>query len=186
MISFDYLRSARPDLLVRIMEFRIPSRLQSGVAAVIVATAFVGGAWGIESCRLAAALNVEAEYRQNFERSRADVARADVYFDRVKNLVALDKRLRDVVLSGNVTARRLAQIGNALPSTVWLSSISHDGQGLSIEGTAPDMATVGRVLSDLNEIRGVRDPKLLDASAEADPKSAREVKFTVRAEGALP
>lgn len=184
MISFDYLHSARPDIIVRILEFRIPSRLQSAIAALAGSIVIAGGAWGIESYRLSAALTVETTYQANYERSETALARENVYFDRVKNLVALDKRLRDITASGNVTARRLAQIGNALPQKAWLSSISRDGDGLLLEGGASDMASVGRVLSALTNAHGISNPTLVDASA--DSRADGTVKFTVHADGAIP
>lgn len=176
--SFDYLRSARPLLPRRIIEFRIPHHLHGAVAALVTALAVVWGAWFIESARLSEALRTQAQYEQRFQNSEAAVRRANVYYTRVSNLVSLDTRVRDIVSSGDYNAQQIAAIGNAIPTRAWLTSITRDGHDIILDGDARGLAALGEVFRSLAGNRTARTPVLV--KAEAVTVNGADQRYTVR------
>ena len=183
MISFDYLRPARPELLARLMEIRIHRRLYAPAATLLCALFAVCAAWGIEAYRLTAAIRVESAYDRQFERSRRDVAQADIYFDRVRDLVTADEQVRDIVASGIARAERLAGIADAMPERAWLTAISNDGSGLLLQGESTNLQELSRFLSALTHVEGIRNPSLVNAQVDTGARNGRLVKYTLRIDG---
>lgn len=62
-------------------------------------------------------------------------------------LIAEDRRLRDIRLSGSVVAGRLAMLGNLLPGTASVDSVRATADGFSIKGKALTIDAVGSALS---------------------------------------
>lgn len=182
-MRFDYLHSARPLLLQRLLELRIPERFHNASFALCGALAVIGGAWGIESYRLQQAIQVQTIYRHQYEAATADLKRANVYYDRVRSLVALDLRVRRIASSGDADARTLAEIANELPQHAWLTGISHDATGLSLEGRAKDLSAVSSVMRGLMRARDLRSPMLQSASLDEDPDGEGAMKYTIHVDG---
>ena len=67
----------------------------------------------------------------------------------VNELLETDRRLRAVRASGTLAAMRLAQIGNAVPRGVWLSSVEPSPAGLDVDGEAVSVGALNRILSNL-------------------------------------
>lgn len=187
MTSFDYLHSHHAHALARLLDLRIPHRLQPAFIGLFAAAAFVGSAWGIEAYRLSAAKEVESEYSVRYERSRAALAAANLYYGRVKDIVEVDERLREVAASGDEDALRLAAVANALPAQAWLTSIGHDDSGVLLDGGAKDLRVVADFENALAHAPGVRDPLLVAAgSDDAAERGTSGVNFTLRLQAETP
>lgn len=182
MISFDYMRSARPHWLQRVLELRIPEHLQSAVIAVIASSLMVAGAWGIETYRLSEARSMEREYRQRFEVSRQALQKTKVFYDQVQALVTLDQRVRAIVASGDADARSLAEIANNLPGHAWLTSINNDSIGIALEGRADSLEVVSRVLRGLLRARDLRNPTLTSAQVVPNADNTSIIKYAMHVE----
>ncbi|MGZ3499198.1 MAG: PilN domain-containing protein [Vulcanimicrobiaceae bacterium] len=165
MTAFDYLHAPRPAVVRKMLEARVPERLHNPLLALGLAIAVVVGAWGIESYRLQSAVRLEERYQQRFDQSRRELARTKVFYSRLQRLVALDKQIAAIVRSGDDDARRLAEIANRLPERAWLTSISRDATGISLEGRAENLRVVSRTMGALAQSRVLRNPVLLDASS---------------------
>jgi Tfp pilus assembly protein PilN len=183
-MRFDYLHSARPLFVTRLLETRIPERLQSAVFALTGAVCIVGGAWAIDAYRLTQALRIEAVYQQRFEVTQAQLRRTNVYYDRVRTLVDLDKQVRHIAESGDADARMLAEIANDLPEHAWLTGISHDDTGLALEGRAKNLQVVSNVLSGLMHARHLHSPQLVSAAEEEAHGQDRGMKYEIHVDGA--
>jgi Tfp pilus assembly protein PilN len=184
MISFDYLHSARPDWLQKVQELRIPERLHAPLFALFCVIAALAGAWTIEKHRLTDAQDVEAAYRSRFELSEQSVKKTKIYYDRVIALVSLDRRLREIVNSGDADSRHLAEIANKLPPHAWLMQITRDDTGISLEGRAANLAVVSGVLRSLMGAAGLHDPSLISAQTMSGPANSSFVKYVVHVDGA--
>lgn len=146
MIRFDFLHSAQPSALRQLREMRVPRRLYSVVTALIGAVLIVCGVWLIESYRLRAALSMESHYAERLASSRVALATVHLKYRHLRELIALDARIREIRGSGNRTAEQLAQIGNRLPAHVWLTAIDSDN-GLLIDGETTGLAALSQAVS---------------------------------------
>ena len=183
LISFDYLHSARPELLHRLLEIRIPVRLQGPLWAICGALVFVLGAWSIEAYRLNASLGIEATYQREYEISRRDLARTNVYYDHIRSLVTLDKRVRAITTSGDDDALRLAEIANSMPQQAWLTAISRDDTGITLDGNAQDLTAISRTVQGLAHARDLRDPTLISAARVSNTTTDETIKYTLHVKG---
>lgn len=182
MISFDYLRSARPELLRRLLEIRIPVRLHGALWAICGALLFVLGAWSIEACRLKASLGIEATYQREYEISRRDLTKTNVYFDHIRSLVTLDKHVHAITASGDYDARRLAEIANSMPQQAWLTAISRDDTGITLDGNAQDLTAISRTVQGLAHARDLRNPTLVSAARASNTTTDETIKYTLHVE----
>lgn len=177
MSSFDYLHGPRTHMLQKLFELRVPERLHIPLLALCASLAATGGGWSIEAYRLSCALAAEHRYETALLESTREVARADVYARRVSDLVEVDRRVRGIVRSGPAHAAQLAEIGNALPSHAWLTSVDRDTTGITLQGQTRDLTTLAAVLESLSHLRGARVPMLVDAAA-----SSHRITYEIRLE----
>jgi hypothetical protein len=184
LVRFDYLHSARPVLLQRILEIRIPERVHGALFAVGASAAVIAGAYGIEAYRLREALNVQTVYQQRYDDAQRLVKGANVYYDRVRAIVALDRRVRDIAASGDADARMLAEIANRLPRHAWLTGISHDGSGIALQGHAKDLSVLSSVMRGLMQTKALRSPALVSASSEKGQRQGDGLKYEIHVDGA--
>jgi hypothetical protein len=184
MTSFDYLHSTRPAWLRRALEFHIPERMQAAVLAVVCAIGVSSAACAIERVRLSDALRLEGAYRQKFETSQSAMQKTKVHYARVRALVALDREVREIAASGNVDARTLAAIGNALPARAWLVSITHDRDGIMLEGRAPNFGVIAEVLRSLISAHEFLSPMLVSAQAVSETANRNAIKYVIHMEPA--
>jgi hypothetical protein len=173
IVRFDYLHSARPMLVTRMFELRVPARLHNAFYAVAGAVIVVAGAWGIEAYRLREALKVQTVYQQRSDEIREQLRATNLYYDRVRAVASLDRRVRRIAASGDEDARTLAEIANRLPAHAWLTSISRDESGLSLQGHAKNLEILGNVIRGLMQAQRLRHPRLMNALA--DKEQGREV-----------
>lgn len=171
-------------LLARLLEVRIPERFYSALLALAAAVIVVAGAWIIESYRLRDALSVQAVYQQRFDRTQEQLRAANVYNDRVRAVVALDRRVRGIAASGDADARTLAEIANRLPQHAWLTAISHDETGLTLEGRAKNLAVLGGVIHELMRAKHLHSPTLVSAIAEKPQGEDAAMKYEIHVDGA--
>lgn len=185
-MQFDYLHSARPLLLRRIVETRIPERFQTALLALIGSAAVIAGAWGIDAFRLREALRIEAVYQQRHDETARALHRTNVYYGRVKALVDLDRRVRTIAASGDTNAGTLAEIANVLPEHAWLTGISRDDTGLSLEGRAKDLAVLSAVMSGLMHAKHLGSPALVSAVLDRELGQETAMRYEIRIGGTAP
>lgn len=182
MISFDFSRSAPPEFVRRVLEFRIGERYHAVLTALAGVIIAVLGACGIESHRLHESLLVQAVYQQRYDESARALKQSNVYEERVKRLVALALRIRTIRMSGYADARRLAEIANNLPHHAWLTAIAYDGDTISLEGHTKDLRVLSDVIRGLNRAKHLRNPSLSSALAVSEPGQRGTIKYVLRIE----
>lgn len=181
MSGFDFLHSSR-GLRLRQLNVSLPRRLQAPAFALACALLIVCSAWAIERARLQHAQHVEAVYRNRFERSERGVKRTHLYYNHVARLVALDRRVRAIVASGDADALRLAEIADALPERVSLTSIARAGSVIDLEGEAQDFRIVGAAIRALARVSRARNPGLRSITETSADARERRVKYAIRLE----
>lgn len=185
-MRFDYLHSARPWLLQRMFEIRIPERYHNALFAVAGSVIVIAGAWSIDSYRLRQALQVESVYQQRYDETDRALKETNLYYARVRALVDLDRRVRSIASSGDADARTLAEIANRLPAHAWLTGISHDATGLALDGRAKDLAVLSGVMQGLMHAKHLRSPTLVSAALDKVRGRASTMKYEIHIDGALP
>lgn len=183
-MRFDYVHSARPVFLQTLLEVRVPERLHNALLALIGAVVVIGGAWGIDAYRLREALRVESVYQQRYDDSARRLQQTHVYYDRVKALVDLDRRVRSIAASGDADARVLAEIANRLPAHAWLTGISHDGTGMALDGRAKDLGVLSGVMHGLMQARHLHSPTLVSAVLDKVHGHDAAMKYEIHIDGA--
>jgi Tfp pilus assembly protein PilN len=184
MNSFDYLRSARPLWLQRLVALHLAREVRMPCFALACALLTLCAAWGIERARLRDAQRTEMLYRERLESSERRAKATHLYYDRVAKLVSLDRLVRAIVASGDTEARRLAEIANALPARLSLTSIARAGSAIDLEGEAQDLRAVGAAVRALEHARTVRHPALTAVTAVSEKMRDKRVKYAIRAEAA--
>ena len=174
-MTFDYIRSVRPRLITQLFEFRLPERLHAPASALLCAVLCVSGAWTIESRRLADARTTQTQAQRRYDEVRLETSRANLFYRRICDLVALDQRVREVSTSGDLAARRLTEIANAVPANVWLTSIAWEGSDVELEGGSKNLSVLSGIFQRLGHGRSVTNPTLV--RAQQDP-NANAMPFT--------
>lgn len=182
-MRFDYLHSARPLFLQRILELRIPERFHTPLFALLGSVVIVAGAWGIESVRLREALKVQSVYELQYDGAQRRLKDSNLYYERVEKLVDLDRHVRRIAISGDTDARVLAEIANQLPQHAWLTGISHDTTGLALAGRAKDLQVLSAVMRGLMHAKDLRSPMLESAQFDKEPGSDGAMKYSIHVDG---
>jgi hypothetical protein len=186
MISFDFSRSAPPELLRRISELRIPERYHAALMTIAGVILAIAGGWAIESHRLHEIVALHAAYQQRYDESARALKRTNLYEDRVKRLIALAAKIRSVRASGYSDARRLAEIANSLPRHAWLTSIAYDGDAIALEGRTQDLHVLSKVIRALSHTGHLKNPTLSSAMVLAEPPQKKAIKYVLRVESSGP
>jgi hypothetical protein len=147
VIRFDYLHDPPSRLWGTIRTARLPRRLHNLTVAFAAVAVLLGGAAAIERGRVREAQRVRAEAQDRFERSRADLERFRLQWRQIDDLIAEDRRLREIRLSGSRVAERLAAIGDRFPNGVSIDSLRAAGEEYAVKGKAPTIDAVSGVLS---------------------------------------
>jgi hypothetical protein len=145
VISFDYLRDARPEWIERLRSARLPRQLHASARALLAVAVVIVTTFGIDTWRLHLALSMERAAEARFDRTKAALAARQLAWQQLDALIAQDRRLGEIRRSGSVMAARLARTGNLLPTGTWLASMSATA-GVSLEGSATNLAAVGSAL----------------------------------------
>lgn len=147
MIRFDYLHDPPSRLWGTVRSVRLPRRFHNVVAALAAVAVLAGGAAAIERGRVREAQGVRALAQARFERSRADLERFRLQWREIDALIAEDRRLREIRLSGPRVAARVAAIGDYFSGGVTLDSVRASGEQYEVKGKAPTIDEVSGVLS---------------------------------------
>jgi Tfp pilus assembly protein PilN len=131
-------------------------------------------------------LRIEAVYQERFDETDRALKRTNVYYDRVKALVDLDRRVHDIAASGDADARTLAEIANRLPQHAWLTGISHDAGGLALDGRAKDLGVVSGVMQGLMRAKHLHSPTLISATADKEHGHYAGMKYEIHVGGNAP
>lgn len=185
-MRFDYLHSPRPVLVDRLFEFRIPERFRCALCALAAALAAICGACVIEAYRLREAIRVEGVYRERWTQAERALRRTHVYYNEVRGLVELDRRVRHIKSSGNANARTLAEIADDLPAHAWLTGISRDAGGFALAGQARGLSVLSGVMHGLMHAKRLRNPTLVNASADQQSGQDATMKYEIHVEDAVP
>lgn len=146
MIRFDYLHDPPSRLWGTIRTARLPRRFHNVTAAVVSAVLLVAGAAAIEHDRVNEARRVRSEAQARFARSRADLERFRLQWREIDGLIAEERHLREIRLSGSRVAERLAAIGDVFPNGVNVDSLSTNGADYAVKGKAPTIVAVSGIL----------------------------------------
>jgi Tfp pilus assembly protein PilN len=177
---FDYLHDAPPDIVDRIRTYRLPRRLRSAAITLGVLACVLLTMTAVERARIGAAIALERQASGHVEAQRAALARAQLQWRDVDRLIAADRQLRRIRLSGSVISARLAAIANELPRRVWLSSIAPAASGWSIQGDALDVPALDTALANLIATPSLGNPRLVRMTSQARLAAAPVVSFEVR------
>ncbi len=160
-MRFDFLNDAPPHALERLRGARVPAHLHVPLSAVLTAILVVGAWATLERHWVGVAMRQDAIATERLNDARAAWKATALARTDVDRLLALDRRLREVRLSGSKLAARFAAIANRLPEGAWLTSLSRDANGVQIDGRARTIVPVAAAIAELRAQRPSRPPLLL-------------------------
>lgn len=167
----------------RLLDVRLPDELKGAFFAIVSASAIISVAWGIESYRLRMSLAIEAQYESTYARSRLQLAQTKVLFANVSRLAGLAQQVHAIQLSGDDEAKQLAEIGNRLPSHVWLTSLVDDGTAMSLSGRAADLGSLSRTVARLSRLSEGYSATLISATGDGPGHDVSTLRYELRVEG---
>jgi Tfp pilus assembly protein PilN len=177
-MRFDFLHDPPPAVFERVRSLRIARHLYAVSAACCVLLVFAPCAYGIEALRVDRALGDRRQAQEQFDASTAALAAAKIASQNLDDLIALDRRLRSIRSSGAILASRAADIGNSMPHSIALSSLSVTADGYSIQGRALSMTGLRMALTDLSSVARFSAGKLVRVRRESsEPASAMTFEF---------
>lgn len=149
MTSFNFLRDPLHPALEKALQLRLPpSWYSTAIAVALVAlTTIAGGAVEIYRLQNAEVSLHRAEVR--FENSRQSLSQQRLQWNRVDRLVAEDRRLRGMRLSGPIAASQIAAAGNALPDDAWLTTMAAGSGGMDVKGEASGLVALQTALENV-------------------------------------
>lgn len=165
-MRFDYLHDAVPDGLRELRALRLPRRLHTIAAALLTTAVVVAFGSGIETIRLAQARALESQLQLRFDTTRGKLQSAQLAWQQLDELIARDRRLRDIRLSGTVVAQRLVRIGNVFPKRAWLTSMSAAASTYTLKGYALDLPVFANALQGLVNSAQIGQPKSIRISRD--------------------
>jgi len=179
MTSFDYLRNG-PSLREVLSAYRLPSYLGAPIRALLYSVVFAGVVWGGETVRLQRAVQDENIRARVYAEHVRALNQAKIYERHVKALTDLDSRVRSIAGSGTATARRLAEIARVLPRDVWLTAITPDGTGLSIDGRTQGLSGLSNTLLHFAADPVVGQPTLTGTEIAQDTIGPLGLRFSLQ------
>ena len=182
MMRFDYLHDAPPDIVERIAGFRVPAELRTPFAALLTACLVVLAWWSLERHWIAEAMREEAVATSRLEQSRAAFDATRLNRANVEQLLALDRSLRQIRLSGAMLSAQLADIGNHVPRQAWLTSIDRADGGFELQGRAAGLSVLSKTVADLMSSKIAFSLALVHAATEERSNGAL-IAFTLRVTG---
>lgn len=161
-MRFDFLHDGPPLAIERFRAFVIPEYLRLPLGALITAILVVAAWHGLERGWITRARHEDRIAQERLQDMRAAFAATNLERRNIEQLLVLDRRLREIRLSGTRVSRQFAALANALPSKTWLTSIAPDGNGVLVEGRSEGLqvlATTIQALAPLSPalVRAVRD-----------------------------
>ena len=166
MIRFDFLHDSRPELVDAVRSARLPRRLHNVAVAIGAIVLSIATAAAIERVRCADAHNSEERAQARFEASRAELNKMQLQWQQLDALIAQDRKLRAIRLSGPAAAARIAILGNVMVDGAWLTSLTADRERYDLKGRAVNVAVFGNVLARVVTGGGVEHPDRVTVSRE--------------------
>ncbi len=165
MIRFDFLHDPTPAFVDSLRRVRLPRRLYPAALAGAAVVAALAAADGAEVFREHAAQALEQRAETRFERSRIALTHARLHWQHLDQLIALDRRLREIRISGSIAARRIARVGNAFPQRAWVTSMAAGAMpAYDVKGFADGLTSVEDLLANLARDRAAGRPRALQVS----------------------
>ena len=156
----------------QVARIRLNSHMRVPVAALCGSLVLLAGAGLIEKAHYVQSARVEQSYRQRFELSEARLRAVNILYRHVLAIAALDSEIRSITDSGDADARRLEDIANKMPSHTWLTAITHDANGVVLDGKTRDLGSLSDLLRGLMRLRRASNPVLRSAVVtDGSPKT---------------
>ena len=185
MTRFNYLGQSLPGVVDRVRGTVIPEHLRTPLCALVTSILAVGVWCAIEGT-LQRHADVEVRVaQQRLTTTRETLAKLRIEKKNVDTVLALDRQLRDIRLSGSILSSQLVDIANRMPAHAWLVSLDRGPKSLDIAGIAPDLQTLSGTVSGLNGSRAFPNPTLVRATKDERGNAPAFISFEVRA-GAEP
>lgn len=166
MMRFDYLHDAPPEAIERVRGLRIATSLRWPLAVFGAIVVTHAAASAIFALGTAEARVTEREAAHRLEASTAALARVRLTRVRVDELVALDRRMREIRSSGSRVSARLADIANHVPAHAWLTTLARTPDGFEIVGKSSGLPALGATMSSLMTSSSIAAPTLVRAGGE--------------------
>ena len=166
MTSFNFLRDPLHPALEKTLQLRLPPSWYSTVVAAALVALTIIASLAVEIYRLQ---NAEASLHRaevRFESSRESLSRERLQWNRVDRLVAEDRRLRALRLSGPIAASRIAAAGDALPDDAWVRTMSVDSGGMDVKGEADGLAALQSALENVRADRRIGEAERVRFSGD--------------------
>ena len=160
MLSFNYLPET-PRLQDAFTRLFVPRALQLPLRLLAALTIFSVLLVIYENSRLRQARLDEQIAAREYAAQTAPMRDAKSYERRVRSLMELDAEVRRAAKSGTLAAGKLAAISRDLPQDTWLTAITPDSTGLSLDGIAVNLNGIARTLVSLSRDPQAGQPELL-------------------------
>jgi len=147
VIRFDFLHDARPQALQAIRDARLPRRLHNVLGAFATVVLCLAAAAAIENVQLNQARADEQRAEARVQQTRATLSGLEVQWRELDGLIARDRKLRSIRVSGPAMASRLARLGNLLSDGSWLTAMTSDSTSDTLKGR-------GRGINDFAGVLG--------------------------------
>lgn len=182
-MRFDYLHDPLPGLVERLRALRLPGRLYAPVVVSCAVVTVVIAADGIETLRERSARAMEMRAEVRLQATQTALRRLRLEWRQVDELVARDRQLRAIRLSGTTAATAIAAIGNAFPRGAWLTSATmKPSLALELKGRADTIGSLETVVRELVKNRSGSRPSGLRFSREGRDQLA-ELEFELQLGG---
>jgi hypothetical protein len=177
-VRFDYLHDAHPRRFAT-----IPEPLRTPLAALLTAIVVVGCWYALERHWLDRATDEVSRAQNRVNVSRVDVARSNLQGLRVRDLLMLDRQLREIRLSGSNLVLDIADVANHLPRGAWLTALTGAPSGVHLIGVADALPVLRDTVAGLMAGNRVRSPRLIHANRQND---AHAFAFEIQVETSKP
>lgn len=180
-MRFDYLHDSVPDTVDKLRSLRLRKELHAPAGALVAAFLVLLGGWGIETHRLADARYGVLAATKRDDESREKLAKTKLVRVQIDHMLAVDRRLREIHLSGATLSERLADIANRVPQRAWLTSISRSQGEIQIDGRADGFTVLSEAIARLMSSKTVESPTLVRAGRD-DRLRGSVLSFEMRVE----
>jgi len=170
-------------MVTSVLDVLPPDAVRGAFVAICSSSAITSVAWGIERYRLSMSLAIEAQYESTYARSSLQLAQTRGLFANVSRLAGLAQQVHAIQLSGDDEAKQLAEIGNRLPSHVWLTSLVDDGTAMSLSGRAADLGSLSRTVARLSRLSEGYSATLISATGDGPGHDVATLRYELRVEG---
>jgi Tfp pilus assembly protein PilN len=178
-IAFDH-RPLRPleAALMSVRGARLAVTGSRAIVALLGALALTAAAGGILAMRLHASRADVGADLVRLNQPAAAAAPAKLTLQRIGEIRALADDVTQARQSGDRAADELAQLGNAVPSHVWIARFRRDGGALIVDGGAGSVDAVGRALASLDGDHA--HAQLVGLKDAARPGAPSDIRYSLR------